>query len=728
MDNESRHFSPTDRDSRTFIEKEMNKLYNRQECQRLCDQILHVPLLELETVILVAAQEKRVLSILEESEKYSELKKQHPVELYRVFAEVLLENDFHEEAFHFAQKAHASCPTDPKVCLLLVIAMTRRGGISTLPDAFSHIREALRLDPTSVISVHTYASLLLQIMMTNGLDHIGVPVKTLLSELRKTLDHPDVNHLLVADCGMRLWFKMLEEHTNELMAEEQRNVQNSIPPDESYIYSLTRGAFSKLCLEPFFEQSLSQVVFSNPGLETVLIPFRSAVATLRADPQNFQTLETFIHALALQCFRNNYSWPVSDDDLAKLRTLETKIGELLIKPVEEIVVDNVLIPELYRQLSLVALFKPLHQVPGLGNVLRAVDLTKCHQWFVALVNKTLFEYEEEQQIKANIVRLTEINETDNVVMFRESHVPVWDTAGLSAGRLTKITFQQELKWLAQKYQPKEFSTPVQILFAGCGSGSELYQYATLYKDVEFTAFDVSRNNLAFAIRQCRALGVTNVKFFLADVNKLEPKDFPQLFDVVIANLFVDHFEDPMQAWQRLSKLLKSGGVMKMSVASGRCIDMLRKARSYLNATGAFSPSLFTNETPLPLLRRTPTQEEVRRARNLILGVDERDLEDLRELVTSPQFYTLEEFTDIVFHPQIVGFSFDAIGKCLQALQLRLVSFEFAALAPEIQYRYEVEYPDDPEMNNVDHLEAFSTKYPDAFRNFTNSIAFIAEKP
>jgi len=54
------------------------------------------------------------------------------------------------------------------------------------------------------------------------------PVRTLLSELKKGLDNPNANHLLVADSGMRLWFKLLEEHTNELIAEEQRNVRNQV--------------------------------------------------------------------------------------------------------------------------------------------------------------------------------------------------------------------------------------------------------------------------------------------------------------------------------------------------------------------------------------------------------------------------------------------------------------------------------------------------------------------
>jgi len=294
--------------------------------------------------------------------------------------------------------------------------------------------------------------------------------------------------------------------------------------------------------------------------------------------------------------------------------------------------------------------------------------------------------------------------------------------------LTTVTVKQELSWLFKNYKPKEIVGPIKTLVAGCGSGGEVYQYATYYKDVELTAIDFSENNLAYSIRQHKELGVDNIKFYLADIQQLSPEHFEQQFDLVIANGIIHHLNDPLRGWERLASVLKSGGLLKMSLYSGRFVDLLQKTRSYLNSSQQFTPPLFTNEKPLPQVRRTPKVDEIRIARGLILGCDEKDLEDLKELVTSPQFYALDEFADLVFHPRVQGFSFEIIGECLTKLGLKLIGFEYPGLSQEYCLKYNVEYPDDPEMINIKHLENFSKKFPDAFKNFTHTINFVAEKP
>jgi tetratricopeptide (TPR) repeat protein len=721
----SRTLGICEKDSRAHIEKEMVKLYSKEQCEHLCNTVLNIPYETVRQILESSIKDGTVSSLLE-NETIEKCVADHPVETYRVLAEILLELDKADEAHVYSTKAYEARPNDPQVLLLLVTTMLRSatGGIDTYGQAFEYMREALRIAPDNVQIVHTYASILLQ-QSTVGV-RLPAPVRTLLSELKKGLDNPNANHLLVADSGMRLWFKLLEEHTNELIAEEQRNVRNQTPPDEAYIYGLTQGAFSKVCLEPFFQQALSQVVFSNPGLETVLVPFRSAFTSLKVG-STFDQLAPFIHALALQCYRNNYSWITTPEDQKRLEELIEAVNSKLATPPDTLVIDGALDPELYHHLSIISLFQPLHSLNGLSTILQQVDKARVHEWFLELMKKVYWNYEEEARIKAQIQPITPIPD-DSIVSFYNKCIPVWDSAGLAAGRLTTVTVGQEMQWMFKNYQPRNLDGTVKMFVAGCGSGGEVYQYTTFYKNAEITAVDISVDRLAYAIRQHQDLGISNIKFFLADVTQLTPANFPEQFDVVVANGLLHHLADPFKGWDRLAAILKPGGLLKMSLYSARFIELLEKTRTYLNKTQQFSPNLFTNDSPLPLLKRTPTLDDVRNSRNLILACEEKDLEDLKELVTSPQFYALDEFTELVFHPQILGFSFSVIGDCLTKLGLKLVGFEFPGIGQETYLKYCVEFPEDLDMKNIKNLEAFSKKHPDAFKNYTHTINFVAEKP
>lgn len=717
----SRQLPVGEKDSRAHIEKEMVKLYSQEQCEDICNNVLHVSYNSVKKTIEEAAEEKKLDSLLA-NELFNRCEDEHPVETYRVLTEILIEMNKAEEAHIYASKAYDASPTDAAVLLLLVTTMLRTGGIQQYTAAFEHMREALRLAPNDVQIVHTYASILLQ-QSTIG-TQLPAPVKALLSELKKGLENPAANHLLIADSGMRLWFKLLEEHTNELIAEEQNNIRNQTSPDEAYIYGLTKGAFSKVCMEPFFQHALSQVVFSNPGLETVLAPFRSAFTSLKPGVV-FESLSSFIFALDLQCYRNNYSWSITPDDQRRLDTLLSETEERIRD--NQVSKDGAIHPELLHHLALIALFKPLHTIPHLSSAIGLVDLSGTHKWFIEVIKKTLLDHEEEMKIKENIRILTDIP-NDSLVEFYNDHVAVWDSAGLSAGRLTTVTVKQELSWLFKDYKPKGFDGVVKTLVVGCGSGGEVYQHATYYKNIELTAIDLSVNNLAFAIRQHKDLGVHDVKFYAADIQQLNSSHFSEPFDLVIANGVIHHLNDPLRGWEKLTHVLRPGGLLRMTLYSGRFVELLTKTRLFLNKTKSFDTPLFTDERTLPLVKRTPKVEEIRMARNLILGCEEKDLEDLKELVTSPQFYALNEFTDLVFHPKVAGFSFQVIGECLNKLGLKLVGFEFPGLPQDTYLRYVVEYPDDPDMINIRHLEDFSNKYKDAFKNFTHTINFTAEKP
>jgi hypothetical protein len=98
------------------------------------------------------------------------------------------------------------------------------------------------------------------------------------------------------------------------------------------------------------------------------------------------------------------------------------------------------------------------------------------------------------------------------------------------------------------------------------------------------------------------------------------------------------------------------------------------------------------------------------------------------LITTPAFYSLSDFTDLVFHPSPQGFTFETIGKCLEELGLKLVGFEFPGISQETILKYRLEHPNDPNFTSFADLDKFDNEHPDAFKNFLHTITFVCEKP
>jgi len=87
---------------------------------------------------------------------------------------------------------------------------------------------------------------------------------------------------------------------------------------------------------------------------------------------------------------------------------------------------------------------------------------------------------------------------------------------------------------------------------------------------------------------------------------------------------------------------------------------------------------------------------------------------------------LNEWTDMIFDPCIVGFTFTQVVDCLQKLNLSLVGFELPA-PPDVLLRYKAQYPDDSEMRNAKYLDEFEEKNPGVLKMSLSHISFTVQK-
>lgn len=719
VDLAKQQLGPGELDPRVIIDTNVTKQHMQNRNEDICKNILQVDFETIQKIIQQALDDNQFDQLLE-NETLAKCIENHPVATFLLITQTLLEEGKSEPASVFIEKAYQREPENAQVLLMYTTTLLKlRADYSRALDM---VREALKHQTDDVLIAHTYAAITLHLYQLIGTPAIGVDVPTLLKELKVGLENPNTNHLLIADAGIRLWFKFFEdpEIGQKLMQEENENQMKGLSMEEAYIKGLVSGVFQRICLEPFFMESLSKIVFNNPGLEKVLNPFRTAFFKVET-VEVFDKIAPFLYAMALQCFRNNYSWSTRLEDKKLIRRLNREVTEKLqTTDPSALVVNGTPEPDFLRQIAILSLFKPLGQVEGIEPVIKLIDLNKVHPWFAAMIKKSVLAPAEEREIE--IVSLTAISD-GHITNFYNSHLSnTWDSAGLQAGKLTRITLKDELKWLF-KYEPQGFDGVNKVLIAGCGSGNEVYQFYSTYNNIEVTGVDTNAANIAYAIRQNKELGVTTANFFHADIMKLEPTDFPQLFDVVVANAILHNFPDPLKAWGRLVNLIRPGGVMKVSLYSNKFIKLLSDARRYLS--NKFSPAIFENSpNGLPSVVRVPTEDEIRTARQYLFDSEDQNLEDL---LLCPAAYTLNEFTTLLFHPQVLGFTFKTIGECLKRLNLDLIGFEFQGIQQDTILSYRVEYPNDPFLKDCESLQAFEERNPDIFKNYFHLIQFTCAK-
>lgn len=190
--------------------------------------------------------------------------------------------------------------------------------------------------------------------------------------------------------------------------------------------------------------------------------------------------------------------------------------------------------------------------------------------------------------------------------------------------------------------------------------------------------------------------------------------------------------------------MRPGGIIRVTVPNKRYIELLATARRVVKQD--YKIPLFDDRPDLPQLgSRAPRKKDLQGtsmalcntsitmanpiplhitdSRELLLGCDDPNIEELK---ISTVFYSLNEYTNFLFHPQVRGFSFEDIGEMIEASGLKLVGWELPELLTEDLLKYKVE-TGDTKMQNYSALDQFQKRHPEAFKNTANVIGFTVEK-
>jgi SAM-dependent methyltransferase len=231
-----------------------------------------------------------------------------------------------------------------------------------------------------------------------------------------------------------------------------------------------------------------------------------------------------------------------------------------------------------------------------------------------------------------------------------------------------------------------------VLIAGCGTGSEAAQIAREYPDSAVTAIDVSRASLAYAERQCAAIGVRAVRFLHLDLHRVA--DLQEPFDAIFCSGVLHHLPDPERGWAALCAVLRPGGAMRIMLYS--CLAR----RALVNARALIAD-----------LAAEPVSDDlIRRVRQRLL--DRTGDAVATKVVGSNPFATLAGTHDMLLHRREDCFDVPRISRALARLRLRLLTFVISA--PDMRARYEAMFPNDRAHRSIENWHLFERQNPDTF--------------
>jgi 2-polyprenyl-3-methyl-5-hydroxy-6-metoxy-1,4-benzoquinol methylase/Flp pilus assembly protein TadD len=390
-------------------------------------------------------------------------------------------------------------------------------------------------------------------------------------------------------------------------------------------------------------------------------------------PVDEDGLELF-GALAQQCFLNEYVFALGDIERTQVRQVEDRIVAALAAGTAIAA----------RDLIVTASYLPLYRLPGASAL-----LTRSWPDPVArLLTQQIREPLEEEADRHDIPVLTPIDDTVSLQVrnqYEESPYPRWNA-------VPQIEPTTVVAYLRDRLNIVPLSWPqttvgVDILIAGCGTGSHSIDSALRFPKARILAIDISRASLAYAGRKSRALGLTNIEYGQADILKLAA--LGRRFDVIETVGVLHHLADPAAGGRVLLSLLRPHGLMLVGLYSAAARQSLAAARAFI-AERCFRA----------------TAEDIRACR-----------QELIQRFGMPPFRDFSSTSgcrDLLFNVMEHQFTIPQIKALLDENGLTFLGFE--QLAPDVLRQFQQRFSDAGALRDLDAWHAFEETNPLTFGN------------
>jgi len=382
-------------------------------------------------------------------------------------------------------------------------------------------------------------------------------------------------------------------------------------------------------------------------------------------------------ALARQCFINEFVFSQTAP--------ERKLATALRERVTSALAAGTAVP--VHLLAALAAYIPLNALPAAEALLQK-------PWpptFQALLIQQVQEPLQERQLRERLPRLTEIDDVVSLKVqsqYEENPYPRWVITS-SPSKKMKIEDFLRRKFPYAAFKPFGKAN-ADLLVAGCGTGQLVVGMAQIFQGVRVLAVDLSRASLGYAKRMSDMLGLHNIEFAQADILKLP--SIGRKFDAISTTGVMHHMADPLAAWQGLVSILRPGGFMHVGLYS-------EIARQEVSAAWKFIAERGYGKSA----------DEIRRCREDILALP--DDAPIRLATLSPDFYSLSDCRDLLFHEHELRLTLPRIKRFLADYDLEFIGWD---IDESFLKKYGEEFPHDKAKSNLDHWHAFEQKYPFVF--------------
>ncbi|MGA8495576.1 MAG: methyltransferase domain-containing protein [Xanthobacteraceae bacterium] len=434
---------------------------------------------------------------------------------------------------------------------------------------------------------------------------------------------------------------------------------------------------SAIAREAMLLALLRSKVVHDLELERLLTAIRRGLLqhAIDADPQPIDEdgLEIFC-ALAQQCFLNEYVFALGDVEQAELLQVRDRIVAALAVGTEIAPLD----------LIVTASYLPLQRLPGAPSLLARAWPDAIERLLTQQIREPL----EEEADRKNVAALTPIDDAVSLRVqnqYEESPYPRW-AAVPQIEPTTVVHFLRDRLNIVPLSWPQS-TVGVDILIAGCGTGSHSIDSALRFPKARILAIDISRASLAYARRKTRALGLTNIEYGQADILKLA--SLSRRFDVIETVGVLHHLADPAAGWRALLSLLRPHGLMLVGLYSATARQSLAAARAFIAERGYRA-----------------TADDIRACR--------QDLIQRSGMPPFRDFSSTSGCRDLLFNVMEHQFTIPQIDEFLDENHLTFLGFE--QLPPDVLRQFQQQFPDAGAMRDLGSWHAFEQANPLTFGN------------
>lgn len=379
----------------------------------------------------------------------------------------------------------------------------------------------------------------------------------------------------------------------------------------------------------------------------------------------------FACAIARQCFINEYVYAQAGAESELARALRDRL-------LRDLASGAAIAP---LALAVVAAYFPLHAMPEAAALLR-------RDWpatVAGLLRVQLREPLEELDERAAIAAITPIKNAISLEVqrqYEENPYPRWIVNPLHAFAADR----DRGKILPTAEQQAELD----ILIAGCGTGSHAIQTAQIYPNARLLAVDISLTSLAYARRKTRELGLRNIEYAQADILELGAID--RTFDRIESVGVLHHLAEPTAGWRVLVSLLRPGGTMCIGLYSDLARRVIVQARERILARGYRA-----------------TAEDIGRCRQDII----REAQHWKMLTGMRDFYSMSGCRDLLFNVMEHRFTIPEIAAFLTDNDLSFLGFE-PFDDPTVIQSFHKQFPGTADEANLDQWNRFEADHPETF--------------